>query len=283
MEIITTIRKMQHRAHELRMQGKCISVVPTMGYLHDGHVSLIKTAKKNSDIIITTIFVNPAQFAPHEDYANYPRDVEQDKLLAENSGTDILFLPDEKEMYPPDFETYVDVEKLTKSLEGEFRPTHFRGVTTIVLKLFHLTKPHVAVFGQKDAQQALVIKRMVTDLNIDVDIIVAPIVREKDGLAMSSRNKYLSPEQRNDALIISKCLRLAKDKIKSGERNVSMITKEMELLMKIVPSVTPDYISIVDAETLAPVETLEHTKNVLIAIAARVGSTRLIDNRIMEL
>lgn len=283
MEIITAIRKMQHRANELRMQGKCISVVPTMGYLHEGHLSLIKTAKKKSDLVITTIFVNPKQFAPDEDYANYPRDVEQDKLLAEQSGTDILFLPEEKEMYPPDFETYVSVEQLTKTLEGEFRPTHFRGVTTIVLKLFHIAKPHVAVFGQKDAQQAVVIKHMVKDLNIDVDIIVSPIVREKDGLAMSSRNKYLSPEQRKDALIISKCLRLAKEKIKAGERSASAITGEMELLMRIVPSVVPDYISIVDAETLAPMETLDHTKNVLIAIAARVGSTRLIDNRIMEL
>jgi pantoate--beta-alanine ligase len=188
MRIISKDKEMQKVADELRKEGKIIGVVPTMGYLHEGHLSLIRLAKEKSDVVITTIFVNPLQFAPNEDYDRYPRDFERDVKLAQSAGCDIIFHPSVEEMYPQNFLTYVEVDKLTKVLEGEFRPTHFRGVTTVVAKLFNITKPHIAVFGQKDAQQALIIKQIVRDLNFDIEIIVAPIVREPDGLAMSSRN-----------------------------------------------------------------------------------------------
>lgn len=274
---------MQQRSEELRGAGKRIGVVPTMGYLHEGHLSLIRIAKANSDVVITTIFVNPTQFAADEDYHQYPRDFERDRLLAETSGSNILFLPDERAMYPTGYETYVTVDHFTQVLEGEFRPTHFKGVATIVAKLFHITQPHVAIFGQKDAQQVIVIKRMAEDLNFNIKIIVGPTVRESDGIAMSSRNKYLSNSERRDALVISLSLFQAEKMIRGGTRDIKKIMDTIEDKFKAIPSVVPDYIAIVHDDTLQPVETIKAGESVLIAIAARVGSTRLIDNIRVEI
>jgi pantoate--beta-alanine ligase len=254
-----------------------------MGYLHEGHLSLIRLAKEKSDVVITTIFVNPLQFAPNEDYDRYPRDFERDVKLAQSAGCDIIFHPSVEEMYPQNFLTYVEVDKLTKVLEGEFRPTHFRGVTTVVAKLFNITKPHIAVFGQKDAQQALIIKQMVRDLNFDIEIIVAPIVREPDGLAMSSRNVYLSDSERKDATVLYESLKLAEKLIENGERNSKNIILKMEELIKSKPTAKIDYIAIVEPETLEKVETLSEGKEYLIALAVRIGSTRLIDNTIVKI
>jgi pantoate--beta-alanine ligase len=283
MRIISKVKEMQKVADELRKEGKIIGVVPTMGYLHEGHLSLIRLAKEKSDVVITTIFVNPLQFAPNEDYDRYPRDFERDVKLAQSAGCDIIFHPSVEEMYPQNFLTYVEVDKLTKVLEGEFRPTHFRGVTTVVAKLFNITKPHIAVFGQKDAQQALIIKQMVRDLNFDIEIIVAPIVREPDGLAMSSRNVYLSDSERKDATVLYESLKLAEKLIENGERNSENIILKMEELIKSKPTAKIDYIAIVEPETLEKVETLSEGKEYLIALAVRIGSTRLIDNTIVKI
>jgi pantoate--beta-alanine ligase len=283
MRIISKVKEMQKVADELRKEGKIIGVVPTMGYLHEGHLSLIRLAKEKSDVVITTIFVNPLQFAPNEDYDRYPRDFERDVKLAQSAGCDIIFHPSVEEMYPQNFLTYVEVDKLTKVLEGEFRPTHFRGVTTVVAKLFNITKPHIAVFGQKDAQQALIIKQMVRDLNFDIEIIVAPIVREPDGLAMSSRNVYLSDSERKDATVLYESLKLAEKLIENGERNSKNIILKMEELIKSKPTAKIDYIAIVEPETLEKLETLSEGKEYLIALAVRIGSTRLIDNTIVKI
>ncbi len=283
MRIITKVKEMQRVADELRREGKVIGVVPTMGYLHEGHLSLIRIAKEKSDVVITTIFVNPLQFAPHEDYDKYPRDFERDVKLAQSAGCDIIFYPSVEEMYPENFLTYVEVEKITKVLEGEFRPTHFRGVTTVVAKLFNITKPHIAVFGQKDAQQALIIKQMVRDLNFDIEIIVAPIVREADGLAMSSRNVYLSESERKDATVLYQSLKLAEKLVKEGERNPQNIVSQMEELIRSKPTAKIDYIAIVDPNTLEKVEKLEEGEEYLVAIAVRIGSTRLIDNTLVKI
>jgi len=283
MRIISKVKEMQKVADELRKEGKIIGVVPTMGYLHEGHLSLIRLAKEKSDVVITTIFVNPLQFAPNEDYDRYPRDFERDVKLAQSAGCDIIFHPSVEEMYPQNFLTYVEVDKLTKVLEGEFRPTHFRGVTTVVAKLFNITKPHIAVFGQKDAQQALIIKQMVRDLNFDIEIIVAPIVREPDGLAMSSRNVYLSDSERKDATVLYESLKLAEKLIENGERNSKNIILKMEELIKSKATAKIDYIAIVEPETLEKVETLSEGKEYLIALAVRIGSTRLIDNTIVKI
>jgi pantoate--beta-alanine ligase len=283
MRIISKVKEMQKVADELRKEGKIIGVVPTMGYLHEGHLSLIRLAKEKSDVVITTIFVNPLQFAPNEDYDRYPRDFERDVKLAQSAGCDIIFHPSVEEMYPQNFLTYVEVDKLTKVLEGEFRPTHFRGVTTVVAKLFNITKPHIAVFGQKDAQQALIIKQIVRDLNFDIEIIVAPIVREPDGLAMSSRNVYLSDSERKDATVLYESLKLAEKLIENGERNSKNIILKMEELIKSKPTAKIDYIAIVEPETLEKVETLSEGKEYLIALAVRIGSTRLIDNTIVKI
>jgi len=283
MRVITKVKEMQKVADELRKEGKIIGVVPTMGYLHEGHLSLIRIAKEKSDVVITTIFVNPLQFAPNEDYDKYPRDLERDVKLAQSAGCDIIFHPSVEEMYPENFLTYVEVEKLTKVLEGEFRPTHFRGVTTVVAKLFNITKPHIAVFGQKDAQQALIIKQMVRDLNFDIEIIVAPIVRESDGLAMSSRNVYLSESERKDATVLYQSLKLAEKLIEESERNSGVIISKMEELIKSKPTAKIDYIAIVDPNTLEKVENLSEGKEYLIALAVRIGSTRLIDNTLVKI
>jgi pantoate--beta-alanine ligase len=207
---------MQRTSDALRREGKRIGVVPTMGYLHEGHLSLMHIAKQQSDVLITTIFVNPAQFGPGEDFSQYPRDLKRDTQLAESAGTDILFTPDEKDMYPNGYHSFVIVERVTEVLEGKFRPTHFRGVATVVVKLFNITRPHVAVFGQKDAQQAAVVKQLVNDLNVGVEIVVAPTVREPDGLALSSRNVYLSADERRQSLALSRSLQLARQLVLNG-------------------------------------------------------------------
>lgn len=269
---------MQRKAEDLRSLGKRIGVVPTMGYLHEGHLSLIRIARSKADVVITTIFVNPTQFAPHEDFSAYPRDLERDTRLAERAGTDYLFAPDTHEMYPEGYQTYVSVEDLTQVLEGKSRPTHFRGVTTVVTKLFHITKPHIAVFGQKDAQQAAVIKQMIKDLNFDIDIVVGPIVRETDGLAMSSRNVYLTRSERSDATVLYESLLLAESLIKHGERHSARIVEKMKNLIASKYTSRIDYISIADSQTLQELPRLHSGQNVLISLAVRFGTTRLIDN-----
>lgn len=276
MELIKTIAKMQRFSKDAARQGKIVGVVPTMGYLHDGHVSLIKQARKLADVVIVTIFVNPTQFGPNEDLDKYPRDFERDWMLCEQNGADAIFAPAPDEMYCPDSSTWVTEEKLSRGLCGKSRPVHFRGVTTVVAKLFNATLPDVAVFGQKDAQQAMIIKRMTRDLNFPVEIVVAPIVRETDGLAMSSRNKYLSTEERTRALTISASLRDAERTLKAeGGKALDGIAK------KIIERITDadgkvDYVEILDAENLEQVSA--STNTVLIAVAAFFGATRLIDN-----
>ncbi|HWP83103.1 MAG TPA: pantoate--beta-alanine ligase [Bacteroidota bacterium] len=282
MEVISSLRVVQERADRLRREGKRIGVVPTMGYLHEGHLSLIKLAKQQSDVVITTIFVNPTQFGPEEDFERYPRDLERDRNLAQEAGTDILFTPEAKAMYPEGYRTYVEVTEVSSILEGKIRPTHFRGVTTVVAKLLNLTKPHVAVFGQKDAQQAFIIRQMVRDLNIDTEIAVAPIVREADGLAMSSRNVYLSPQQRKNALSLYRSLQYAKATIEAGERSVSALRKGMEDLLRKSEPTRIDYIAFLKPETFQEVELLK-PPSVLIALAVRFGSTRLLDNILIDI
>lgn len=283
MKIITTIDEMQFASDELHRQGLIIGLVPTMGYLHNGHLSLIKLAKQHSDIVITTIFVNPTQFGPNEDFSRYPRDIERDKKLAEEAGTHILFVPQNNTIYPEGYSTYVAVENLSNVLEGKFRPGHFRGMATIVLKLFNITKPNIAVFGQKDAQQVAVIKKMVKDLNCNINIIVSPITREQDGLAMSSRNMYLSISERKESIVLYQSLLYAKQLIEKGERNCITIISEMTKLILSKPSARIDYISIANAETLEEYTTLSKCDNVLISLATHIGTTRLIDNILLTI
>jgi pantoate--beta-alanine ligase len=274
---------MQIAADEVRRQGKRIGVVPTMGYFHEGHLSLIKIVRPRVDVVVTTIFVNPMQFAPTEDFTRYPRDLKRDTMLAESAGTDILFVPEAKEMYHGSFQTHIEVERLTKTLEGVSRPAHFRGVVTVVGKLFNITKPNVAVFGQKDAQQAVVIRRMAADLNFDIEIVVAPIIREPDGLAMSSRNVYLSKSEREDALTLNKSLKLAERLVGNGERDAQIIIEQMRKLIGAAPSAQIDYVAVSDAETLEDVQKLALGDNVLVSLAVRIGKTRLIDNCVLTI
>ncbi len=281
MKIITAVAEMQRTAESLRNSGKRIGFVPTMGFLHDGHLSLVREAEKHADVTVMSIFVNPTQFGPHEDFEDYPRDFERDVALAQSVGCDIIFYPDRHEMYPDPYLTYVTVEKLTSVLCGASRPTHFRGVTTIVAKLFNIVKPHVAVFGQKDAQQAIVIKRMTADLNFDIKIIVAPIVREPDGLAMSSRNTYLLPHQRQQAVALYQSLQLARKMIDQGERDAKIIQQAMRSLIEQQPDAQIDYIELVDTTNLEPLQRLQG--EVLIALAVKIGKPRLIDNIIVTI
>lgn len=280
MKFIKRIRDMQAWADEARACGERIGFVPTMGYLHEGHLSLVRLAKGSSDRTVVSIFVNPIQFGPQEDYERYPRDLERDMGLLRDLGVDVVFAPSVEEMYPEGFCTYVNVEGLTEGLCGAYRPGHFRGVTTVVTKLFLAVKPHLAVFGRKDAQQAFVIKRMVRDLNMDVEIVVGPTVREGDGLAMSSRNTYLSPEERKQATVLYRALLRAKELIEGGERDTKVIVGEMEGIVREAPSARVEYIEIVDTEKLKPVSRIDG--EVLVALAVWIGSTRLIDNMIVE-
>lgn len=249
-----------------------------MGYLHNGHLSLVKESKKNCDVTVVSIFVNPTQFAPSEDFDSYPRDLEKDIKLLLDEHVDYLFLPAEKEIYSQDFQTYVNVEYISRSLEGEFRPTHFRGVATVVLILFNCVQPDYAYFGQKDAQQVAVIKQMVNDLKVNTNIITCLIIRESDGLAMSSRNVYLTAAERNDALVLYKSLKMAEKIIAAGERKVNLILSEITELISSVPTAELDYVRIVEAGSFEVVDDLKTDFEHYILIACKIGKTRLIDN-----
>ena len=278
MQIVKSPKKMQKICRELKRKGRIIGFVPTMGYLHKGHLSLVRIARKRSDILVVSVFVNPTQFGPKEDFNRYPRDFKRDRFLLESrlGRGDFLFAPQMKDMYPEGYLTYVNVDKITHKLEGAIRPGHFQGVTTIVAKLFNIVQPDVAVFGQKDAQQAVVLKKMVDDLNYGIKMIIAPTVRERDGLALSSRNKYLSREERKQAKVLYQALRVAKEMIKKGERKVSKIASGMRTVINKQPLADVDYIAITDANSL---ELLNKLKGqILISLAVRFGKTRLIDN-----
>jgi len=254
-----------------------------MGYLHKGHISLIKESKKKTDVTVVSVFVNPTQFAPNEDFSKYPRDIEKDTMLLSEEGVDFLFYPSVKEIYSDNYQTSVEVSDITKILEGEFRPTHYKGVTTVVAILFNCVNPDFAFFGQKDAQQTAVIRQMVNDLKYDIEIVVCPIVREDDGLAMSSRNIFLSPIEREKALIINKSLIQANDIIVSGEHNVKNIIKKINNNFIRESTVHLHYLRIVKAETFKEIEKLEVKKSYYVLIAAKVGTTRLIDNLLIHL
>lgn len=282
MQVIRHITEMQALAESLRKQGKRIGVVPTMGYLHEGHVSLIKLAREKNDVVITTLFVNPTQFGPDEDFERYPRNFERDREVADQAGTDVLFSPESNEMYPAGYATFVEVEGVSSILEGKFRPTHFRGVTTVVAKLLSITKPHEAVFGGKDAQQAFLIRRMVKDLNLDVQILVAPTVRELDGLALSSRNAYLTQDERSRATALYRSLQHAEKRVSQGERSASRLRSGMaEILSRSQPTKV-DYVAFVDPKSFKEVE-LAEPPSVLVALAVWFGSTRLIDNMLVPI
>ena len=277
MKVCRTIAEMRETRRQL---PEPVGFVPTMGALHEGHLSLVRQARAENKSVIVSIFVNPTQFGPQEDFNTYPRDLERDLTLLRQEKTDVVFIPEAKEMYPPNFSSWVVVEKITERLEGAFRPGHFKGVATVVTKLFNITQPTRAYFGQKDAQQALVIKRMVADLNMDLEIIVLPTVREPDGLAMSSRNVYLNPEERQAALILWKSLNLAQQLWAEGERNAERIRSQMFNLIKSEPRAKIEYISIADNETLQELEQLD--RPALVSLAVRIGKARLIDNIVLR-
>jgi pantoate--beta-alanine ligase len=281
MHVVKSVVEMQREADRLRALGRTIGLVPTMGYLHDGHLQLIERAKRMCDVVIVSIFVNPTQFGPNEDFSRYPRDFERDKNLAMKAGVEFLFSPETEDMYSDGYGTYVEEQEASHVLEGKIRPTHFRGVTTIVAKLFNICKPHIAVFGQKDAQQVFIVKKMVRDLNFDVLIEIAPIVRESDGLALSSRNVYLSPKERSYASILYASLEYAENKIKGGARNVQSLRSEMLNLIREHGAPSVDYVAFIDPENFRETDVMTKP-SVLVALAARYGSTRLIDNALIS-
>ena len=277
MEIFRTIHDMQAWSMKQKRQGKVIGIVPTMGFLHEGHLSLIDAARANgAELVVVTIFVNPIQFAPNEDFDSYPRDFEHDRALCEEKHADAIFAPTASEMYPAPITCYVSERKLSKGLCAKTRPTHFDGVTTVVTKLFNAVLPDIGVFGQKDAQQARVLKRMIRDLNFPIKMVIAPIVREADGLAKSSRNKYLSAAERQNALVLSRSLREARSELEKGEKDLVKITAEIASKITAAGGKV-DYVEAVDADELEPV-TVYQGRPVMIALAAYFGTTRLIDN-----
>lgn len=279
MQVVREIKEMQKISDRLRKEGKRIGFVPTMGYLHDGHLSLVRRVKGLCNCVVVSIFVNPTQFGPGEDFERYPRDEEGDKTKLDEEGVDLLFIPEASDIYPSGYQTYVDVPEVSKGLCGDFRPGHFRGVATVVAKLFNIVKPHVAIFGEKDYQQLLVIKRMVEDLNFDIEIIPGALIRERDGIAMSSRNTYLSPEKREKATILYRSLIKGKKLFESGERQVSTILKTVKETIESVDGVSLQYVEIRDAETLEKIDNV--SRPAVIALAAIVGPVRLIDNMII--
>jgi len=279
MEVIESISEMKNLVKDWKRQGLSIGFVPTMGYLHEGHLALVRRVKELSDKVVVSIFVNPIQFAPGEDYQRYPRDLERDKALLEKEGVDVLFSPKAQEMYPPGFQTYVEVKELSSGLCGRYREGHFLGVATVVLKLFNIVQPDIAVFGEKDYQQLKVIQRMVQDLNLDVKIISHPTVREEDGLAMSSRNTYLSPEERKSAIALYKALNLAEELINQGERRVATLKEKLKEFIESYPYTKVQYIEFFHPETLKEVERVDEPT--LLALAVFVGKARLIDNKII--
>lgn len=280
MDICYTIKDVRERVNAWKREGLTVGFVPTMGYLHEGHKSLMEAARANNDRVVVSVFVNPMQFGPNEDLESYPRDFEKDSALCESVGVDLIFRPEPEEMYADGFCSYVDMNGLTTELCGKSRPIHFRGVQTVVLKLFNIVKPDRAYFGQKDAQQLAVIKRMVKDLNVDTEIVGCPIVREADGLAKSSRNTYLNPNERKAALILSRSLKLGRELIENGETDSNAVIKAITDSINTEPLAKIDYVDVVDFDTITPVDKIG--KSVLVAIAVYIGKTRLIDNFIIE-
>lgn len=280
MKVVETINEVRLYIKEWKKEGLTVGFVPTMGYLHEGHMSLVEAAKESCDKVVVSIFVNPMQFGPKEDLSSYPRDFNRDTLLCEAHGVDLIFNPQNEEIYFDDFCSFVDMNTLTSSLCGKSRPTHFRGVQTVVLKLFNIVQPDKAFFGQKDAQQLAVINRMVRDLNVDVKVIGCPIIREEDGLAKSSRNTYLNTEERKAALILNRSLLKAKELISKGETKTELIKDIIRKEILKEPLAKEDYIEIVSFNTFMPIETFEQP--CLVAIAVFIGKTRLIDNFIIE-
>ena len=279
MKIVGTVKEVREQVKEWKQQGLSVGFVPTMGYLHEGHKSLMDAARKGNDKVVVSIFVNPMQFGPTEDLATYPRDLDHDAALCESAGVDLIFHPEAEEMYEKDFCSFVDMTGLTEGLCGKTRPIHFRGVCTVVNKLFNIVTPDHAYFGQKDGQQLAVIKRMVRDLNMDIEIVGCPIVREEDGLAKSSRNTYLSPEERKAALILSKTVALGKELAKT-EKDANKVVEAMKKNIETEPLAKIDYVEAVDALSMAPVEKLEGT--CMLAMAVYIGKTRLIDNTLIN-
>ena len=280
MEVVETIEAVRQQVSAVRKNGKKIGLVPTMGAFHQGHISLIDRAVKECDFVVVTIFVNPTQFAPGEDFQKYPRNLDADLEMCRKTGVDLVFAPSADQMYASENLTWVNVEKLTEPLCGQFRPGHFRGVTTICAKLFNIVQADIAFFGQKDAQQAIVIKRMVADLNMPLKIVLCPTVRDADGLALSSRNEYLSEQQRKDATLIYKSLQKCREMIEAGIANTKEIITQMRGILTQAPSINIEYVSIVDAETL---QSLDHiTGQILAAVAVKIGPARLIDNILLD-
>ncbi len=279
MKVVKTIKEVRDLVKSWKQEGNEVALVPTMGYLHNGHKSLMDRARQENGKVVVSIFVNPIQFGPNEDFSTYPRDLEHDMAVCESAGVDLIFAPEADEMYTKEFCSFVGMSILTEELCGKSRPTHFQGVCTVVSKLFHIVTPDRAYFGQKDAQQLAIIKRMVIDLSMDVEVIGCPIVREEDGLAMSSRNTYLSEEERKAALVLSQSLAFAEAFVARGERRASEILDEMKKLIELEPLAKIDYVEAVDVLTMKPVE--EITESTLIALAVYIGKTRLIDNRMI--
>ena len=277
MKVAETISKMKALRQDIIGS---VGFVPTMGYLHEGHLSLVKQAKAENSVALVSIFVNPTQFGPREDFKAYPRDLERDLALLKRVNTDIVFIPANEEMYPTGFNSWVEVQKVTDPLEGKVRPGHFRGVTTVVAKLFNIVEPTRAYFGQKDAQQARVIQKMVSDLNMNLEIIVSPTVRESDGLAMSSRNTYLNPQERKAATVLFQALSRAQEMREKGESKAEHLRQEMTSLISKEPLATIDYISVADAQSLEELDKID--RPALISLAVRIGKTRLIDNVILK-
>ena len=281
MKIITAIKDMQRAADALRRDGKRLAFVPTMGSLHKGHLQLLRAARARADFVIVSVYVNPTQFGPGEDFERYPRDVARDSQLAEQTGCDILFVPETADMYPAGFSTRVTIAGVSEQLEGASRPGHFDGVTTIVAKLFNIVKPHIAVFGQKDAQQAILIRKMARELNFDMDILVEATVREHDGVAMSSRNAYLSDTERHNATALSRGLMKAEQLFAQGVREPDTLRAAVESVLRDGDTLCIEYVAVVDAETLEKPDP-DSRQPFLVAVAARLGSTRLIDNIILK-
>ena len=278
MKIVKTVDEMNEISSDLHSNGEKIGFVPTMGYLHEGHLSLVDAAKKKSSTMVMSIYVNPTQFGHGEDFDRYPRDLSRDKKMAQGHGVNFIFAPTDSEMYPEEFGTFIDIEKAAYILEGEFRPGHFRGVTTVVAKLFNIVKPDIAVFGQKDAQQAFLVKKMVLDLNYATKILIAPIVRESDGLALSSRNVYLSPPQRKEATVLYRSLKLAKAMVTDGEKDLAKVHEMMVKMINAESEGRIDYIAFVNPNTFEKVNEIKSIKEILALLAVRFGQTRLIDN-----
>lgn len=276
MKIVAETEEVREQVRQWRKEGLSVGLVPTMGYLHEGHKSLIDKAVQQNDRVVVSVFVNPIQFGPGEDLATYPRDLERDAALCEAAGASLIFHPEKENMYFDDFCTFVDMDGLTKGLCGKTRPTHFRGVCTVVSKLFHIVQPDRAYFGQKDAQQLAVIRRMVRDLNFDLEIVGCPIIREEDGLAKSSRNTYLSQEERAAAVILHKGLLRGEEMIRNGERDASVVIREITGIIESEPLAKVDYVEVVDFDRIEKIDAIEG--NVLATVAVYIGKTRLIDN-----